>query len=61
MRRRKFFRIHLFGIVTVALVTVCMVWQVTTIRPGVTRGGEWLLLITYSVYLMCATKKARSE
>ncbi len=42
MRRRKFFRIHLFGIVTVALVTVCMVWLGDNNKAGVTRGGEWL-------------------
>ena len=57
MRKRKFFKIHLYGITAALILTALMV--LATPNNGI--GGEWLLLIAYSVYLMCATKKARSE
>ena len=57
MRKRKFFRIHSYGITAVLVLTALMVWA--TPSNGV--GGEWLLLIAYSVYLMCDWHERRKN
>ena len=49
MRKRKFFRLHSYGITAVTVLTILMVLA----TPTNGFGGEWLLLIAYSVYLMC--------
>ena len=49
MRKRKFLRMHLFGTVATIMLTALMVLA----TPTNGFGGEWLLLIAYSVYLMC--------
>ena len=50
MRKRKFFKIHAYGITVVLILTALMVLA----TPNNGFGGEWLMLIAYSVYLMCA-------
>ena len=49
MRKRKFLRIHLFGTVATIILTALMVLA----TPSNGFGGEWLILIAYSVYLKC--------
>ena len=49
MRKRKFFKKHSYGITAVLILTALMVWA----TPSNGFGGEWLILIAYSVYLAC--------
>ena len=49
MRKRKFFKIHSYGITAVLILTALMILA----TPNNGFGGEWLILITYSVYLIC--------
>ena len=49
MRKRKFFKIHSYGITVVLILTALMILA----TPNNGFGGEWLLLIAYSVYLKC--------
>lgn len=57
MRKRKFLRMHLFGITAVLILTTLMVWA----TPSNGFGGEWLILIAYSVYLMCDWHERRTN
>ena len=57
MRKRKFFKIHAYGITAVLILTALMVWA----TPSNGFGGEWLLLIAYSVYLMCNWNERRKN
>jgi hypothetical protein len=52
MRKRKFFKIHAYGITAVLILTALMVWA----TPNNGFGGEWLILIAYLVYLRCDWK-----
>ena len=47
MRKRKFFKIHSYGITVVLILTALMIWA----TPNNGFGGEWLPLIAYSIYL----------
>ena len=47
MRKRKFFKIHAYGITAVLILTALMVLA----TPTNGFGGEWLPLIAYSIYL----------
>ena len=49
MRKRKFFKKLSYGITAVLLLTALMIWA----TPNNGFGGEWLILIAYSVYLKC--------
>ena len=57
MRKRKFLRMHLFGTVATIMLTALMVLA----TPTNGFGGEWLLLIAYSVYLMCDWNERRKN
>lgn len=52
MRKRKFFKIHAYGITAVLILTALMVWA----TPNNGFGGEWLILTAYLVYLRCDWK-----
>ena len=52
MRKQKFLRMHLFGIVATIMLTALMVLA----TPNNGFGGEWLILIAYLVYLRCDWK-----
>jgi len=47
MRKRKFFKIHAYGITAVLILTALMILA----TPNNGFGGEWLILIAYSIYL----------
>ena len=47
MRKRKFFKIHSYGITAVLILTALMILA----TPNNGFGGEWLPLIAYSIYL----------
>lgn len=49
MRKRKFFRIHTYGITAVLILTALMAWA----TPSNGFGGEWLIIPSYIVYLIC--------
>ena len=49
MRKKKFFKIHSYGITAVLILTALMIWA----TPNNGFGGEWLILIAYSIYLKC--------
>ena len=49
MRKRKFVRIHLFGTVATIMLTALMVLS----TPNNGFGGEWLIIPSYIVYLVC--------
>ena len=49
MRKRKFFRKHLYGITAVLILTALMAWA----TPSNGFGGEWLIIPSYIVYLIC--------
>mgnify|MGYP003595793704 CR=1 FL=1 len=49
MRKRKFFRLHSYGITAVLILTALMILA----TPNNGFGGEWLILIAYIVYLIC--------
>lgn len=49
MRKRKFFKKHSYGITVVLILTALMILA----TPNNGFGGEWLILIAYSVYLIC--------
>ena len=57
MRKRKFFKIHSYGITVVLILTALMI--LATPNNGV--GGEWLLLIAYSIYLKCNWNERRKN
>ena len=57
MRKRKFLRMHLFGTVATIMLTALMALA----TPSNGFGGEWLLLIAYSVYLMCDWNERRKN
>ena len=57
MRKRKFLRMHLFGTVATIILTALMVLA----TPNNGFGGEWLLLIAYSVYLKCSWNERRNN
>jgi len=57
MRKRKFFKIHAYGITAVLILTALMVLA----TPNNGFGGEWLLLIAYSVYLKCNWNERRNN
>jgi len=57
MRKRKFFRLHSYGITAVLILTALMV--LATPNNGI--GGEWLLLIAYPVYLKCSWNERRKN
>ena len=49
MRKKKFFRLHSYGITAVLILTALMVW----VTPNNGIGGEWLIIPSYIVYLIC--------
>lgn len=49
MRKRKFFKIHSYGITAVLVLTALMVLA----TPSNGFGGEWLIIPSYIVYLIC--------
>lgn len=49
MRKKKFFKIHSYGITAVLILTALMVW----VTPNNGIGGEWLIIPSYIVYLIC--------
>lgn len=49
MRKRKFIKKHSYGITAVLILTALMILA----TPNNGFGGEWLILIAYSVYLAC--------
>ena len=57
MRKRKFFKIHAYGITVVLMLTALMVLA----TPNNGFGGEWLLLIAYSIYLKCNWNEGRKN
>ena len=57
MRKRKFFKIHAYGITVVLMLTALMVLA----TPNNGFGGEWLLLIAYSVYLRYSWNERRKN
>ena len=57
MRKRKFFKIHAYGITVVLMLTALMVLA----TPNNGFGGEWLLLIAYSIYLKYSWNERRKN
>lgn len=57
MRKRKFFRLHSYGITAVLILTALMAWA----TPSNGFGGEWLPLIAYSVYLVCSWNRRQNH
>ena len=53
MRKRKFFKIHSYGITAVLILTALMV--LATPSNGI--GGEWLILIAYAVGFVIGISK----
>jgi len=49
MRKRKFFRLHSYGITAVLILTALMVLS----TPNNGFGGEWLIIPIYIAYLIC--------
>jgi hypothetical protein len=57
MRKRKFFKIHSYGITAVLILTALMVLA----TPSNGFGGEWLPAVAYVIYLICDWHERRNN